>query len=74
MNDDRYRFRKTGWLNWTPIRWEGWVATAVFVGFMCVTGAALERSSSSLWFRFSFIIACTVGFLYLVVKTTDPQA
>lgn len=74
MHDRRYWFRRTGWLHWVPISWEGWLATAVFVGLAWVGLKLTAHESLPLWLALAWTAVCIIALIFLVVKTTDPQA
>ncbi len=74
MRDHRYWFKKNGWLHWTPISWEGWLATVVFAGVVGVDVSLLNMELLPRWMGLSWALVCVAALLYLIAKTTDPQA
>jgi hypothetical protein len=63
--------RKTyGW-GWTPVTWQGWLATLVYVVLLVACGAILDPNATSTDVAFTFflpVLLLTIAFVKLAYK------
>ncbi|MBX4198947.1 hypothetical protein KW800_01565 [Candidatus Parcubacteria bacterium] len=79
MNDEKklwFKAKRFGW-GWTPITWEGWVLTFIYLAGLVhyATKASLEHSASDflISFAFDFIILSTPFLIVCYLKGEHPH-
>jgi hypothetical protein len=71
-NPEGYWFKRKlyGW-GWTPVKWQGWLATAVYLALVVLFASTLDKQASANDVSFTFalpLILLTVAFITLAYK------
>ncbi len=58
--------RKTyGW-GWTPVTWQGWLVTGIYVAVLVALGATIDEASSRREVAFMFVLPLTLATVALI--------
>jgi len=65
-----------GW-GWTPVTWQGWVVTLIYVGLLILFAQGVEETSSGEEMLFGFFLPAglaTGAFIYIAYKKGEKPS
>jgi len=71
-NPNKYWFKRKcfGW-GWTPVTWQGWLVTLIYIGFLALFSLTIDEKSTMREMAFTFmlpVIFLTITFIRIAYK------